>query len=234
MKSVSGIYKIESKLKTDRCYIGSAANIQKRWNYHKEDLRKNKHANSRLQNHYNKYSESDLQFSILLGCDKEDLIKHEQFFIDSLKPYFNICKTAGNKLGVKASIGTIKKLRESHLGKKSGLGTKRTEESKRKMSEMRRGKKRKPHSEETKMKMRQNHKGMLGRKLTDDHKRKISVAGKGKKMSPVAIQNMCKAQTEYYKTHPGTRKGVKLSEETKFKMSVARTIYYKKLRYEAK
>jgi len=234
MTTLSGIYKIQSRIKTERIYIGSAVNIQKRWSYHKEDLRKNKHTNKRLQNHFNKYSESDLQFSILLGCEKEELLKHEQFFIDSLNPYFNICKTAGNKLGVKASIETIEKLRISHLGKSSGLGTKRSEETKIKMSEMRKGRKRKPHSEETKIKMRQNHKGMSGRKLSEDHKKKISIAGKGKKMSPEAIQNMCRAQTEYYKTHPGTRKGVKISEGTRIKMSIARINYYKKLRHETK
>ena len=72
-----GIYQIQSKIKPQRIYIGSAINIQKRWWMHLFDLRKNKHSSSKLQRHYDKYGESDLQFSILLGCEKENLIKVE-------------------------------------------------------------------------------------------------------------------------------------------------------------
>lgn len=97
---ISGIYQIQSKIKPERIYIGSAINIDDRWRCHLKDLRKNKHQR-KLQNHFNKYGESDLQFSILLPCEKADLIKTEQYFIDSHKPYFNICPTAGSVLGLK-------------------------------------------------------------------------------------------------------------------------------------
>lgn len=114
-----GIYKIQSQIKSERIYIGSAVSFTKRWNLHLHKLRTNKHENSKLQNHYNKYGESDLQFSILVGCDKEDLIKQEQFFIDFYNPYFNICKKAGSSLGVIRSEETNKKNREKHLGSKN-------------------------------------------------------------------------------------------------------------------
>ena len=55
---ISGIYKIQSIIKPERCYIGSAVNIQKRWRDHKRELRNNKHSNKKLQNHCNKYGES--------------------------------------------------------------------------------------------------------------------------------------------------------------------------------
>lgn len=114
----SGIYKIQSILKPKRCYIGSAVDITDRWRCHLRDLRKNKHHSGKLQNHYNVYGESDLQFIVLLGCDKEDLIKTEQYFIDSYKPYFNICAIAGSRIGTKASKETRLKLSISHKGKK--------------------------------------------------------------------------------------------------------------------
>ena len=37
--AVSGIYKIESKIKPERCYIGSAVNINRRWNVHLRALK---------------------------------------------------------------------------------------------------------------------------------------------------------------------------------------------------
>lgn len=116
---LSCIYKIQSIIKPERCYIGSAICSPKRWNLHLHKLRTNKHENSKLQNHYNKYGESDLQFSILVGCDKEDLIKQEQFFIDIYNPYFNICKKAGSSLGLIRSEETKIKLRKpkSELGR---------------------------------------------------------------------------------------------------------------------
>jgi len=97
---ISGIYKIQSVIKPERCYIGSAVDVNRRKRDHFEKLRNNDHVNKKLQSHYNKYSESDLLFSILLGCEKEDLIKHEQFFIDSYKPWFNVRIIAESNLGL--------------------------------------------------------------------------------------------------------------------------------------
>ena len=107
----AGVYKIQSLIKPDRIYIGSAMNIPKRWSYHRVDLRNNRHGNDRLQNHFNKYGESDLQFSVLLECSKEQLITREQDFIDALNPYFNICRIAGSSLGRTSSEATKEKLR---------------------------------------------------------------------------------------------------------------------------
>lgn len=133
--NISGIYKIQSIKKKARCYIGSAVNISSRWSKHLSDLKKNKHHSIKLQRHFNKYGESDLQFSILLGCDKNDLLKIEQYFIDSYKPYFNICPTAGSQLGREVSDKTREKNSKSHLGKipwnknKTGLLTDTTRQN---------------------------------------------------------------------------------------------------------
>jgi len=94
------------------------------------DLRFKRHSNIKLQNHYNKYGEIDLQFSILLGCNKEDLIKIEQYFIDIYNPLFNINLIAGSSLGRKWKLlkkrksppprpqAIRDKIRLSNLGKK--------------------------------------------------------------------------------------------------------------------
>lgn len=106
---VSGIYKISSKIKPDRIYVGSSFNVYYRWKKHLNYLRKNKHDNIKIQNHFNKYGELDLDFEILLLCDKDKLFENEQFYIDKLKPWFNICPIAGNCKGVKQSQETIQK-----------------------------------------------------------------------------------------------------------------------------
>ena len=136
---ISGIYKIESTLKFEQIYIGSAIDISKRWNEHLYRLSKNKHENPRLQNHVNKYGISDLKFSIIVICSKEELkpingvIWIEQAFIwaykyqNSDRPYFNICPIAGSPLGAKRSeqgcrnIGNAKKGKNPWNKGKKGL-----------------------------------------------------------------------------------------------------------------
>ena len=122
MAELSGIYKIQSITKPERCYIGSAVNIASRWRKHLCNLRLNKNEpNKKIQNHYNKYGKNDLIFSILIGCDKSDLITTEQFFIDAEKPWFNVRTKAESNFGVKASEETRNKL----SAKRHSLETKR-------------------------------------------------------------------------------------------------------------
>jgi group I intron endonuclease len=176
---ISAIYKIQSRVKPERIYIGSAINLKYRWWRHLSQLRRNKHHSIKLQRHFNKYGETDLQFSILLSCEKEDLIKIEQYFIDSYNPYFNICRVAGSVLGIKRSLETIKKMSES--GKKY----KPTEETRLKLSKSHLGeilfyleaRKGIPRSEETKQRIREKNMGHL---VSERTRNKISTANKGK------------------------------------------------------
>jgi group I intron endonuclease len=127
-----GVYKIQSVVKPERCYIGSSKNICSRWNQHLNALKCNKHRNKKLQNHYNKYGKNDLVFSILIDCEINKLIKIEQFFINSEKPWFNTRKIADSNIGVTHTIEY--KIKESldRLGDKNPFfGKKHSEESKR-------------------------------------------------------------------------------------------------------
>jgi len=101
MKKISGIYKIESKIHPDRCYIGSTVNIKERWVIHLSSLKRGYHHNPKLQNHYNKYGEKDLAFSILFRCSRGDLIKYEQLLINVYNPWFNIRLEAKSQLGLR-------------------------------------------------------------------------------------------------------------------------------------
>ena len=110
--NISGIYQIGSYCKPNRLYIGSSVDLQRRWNVHICELRNNTHGNIKLQRHYNKYGVGDLQFSIILECKIEDLIRYEQYCLDTYCPYFNICKIAGITLGYKHSEETKIRMRK--------------------------------------------------------------------------------------------------------------------------
>lgn len=98
-KIISGIYKIQSKIKPERIYIGSAYDFKERKRTHLKRLRYNKlnnitkGASPKLQYHFNKYGEDDLIFILIEQVDwisKENLLIREQYYLDTLKPWFNI------------------------------------------------------------------------------------------------------------------------------------------------
>lgn len=188
--NASGIYKIKSLIKPEKVYIGSAINIKKREGVHLSCLRKNKHVNRKLQAHFNKYGESDLQFSVLLRCEKDELLKTEQYFIDFYKPWFNICPNAGNSLGTVHSKKTKMLLRESKLGNKYWLGKKHTEETKIKLSKYHQGLK---MSDETKSKISINgSRYWKGKSIPFDVREKISKSKIGKKLPPFTKEHIDK------------------------------------------
>ncbi|BAM29077.1 hypothetical protein G176_gp05 [Xanthomonas phage CP1] len=101
----SGIYSITSP--SGKRYVGSAVNLRKRWAVHRCELEKGKHHCSALQRAYHKYG-GDLEYSVLILCPKEELIKEEQWYLDSSAPgtLYNSSPTAGNSYGVKRSEET--------------------------------------------------------------------------------------------------------------------------------
>jgi hypothetical protein len=48
-----------------------------------------------------KYGYSNFSLEILEYCDPKDVIKREQYYIDLLKPQYNVLKTAGSSTGYK-------------------------------------------------------------------------------------------------------------------------------------
>lgn len=114
---ISGIYCIHNKI-NNYVYIGSAVNIRIRFNSHKSELEKNKHHSQYLQNSFNKHGGDNFNLYVLAKCPPEYLIKLEQWFLDNVKPEYNIAKTAGSTLGIKQSQETIEKNRAAQLGRK--------------------------------------------------------------------------------------------------------------------
>lgn len=84
-----GIYKIIN-IKNNKFYIGSSKNLEKRWKIHLSNLKRNKHVNCILQRAWNKYGEDSFIFQIVEDCSVEKLFEREQYYIDELKPKYNI------------------------------------------------------------------------------------------------------------------------------------------------
>jgi group I intron endonuclease len=59
-----------------------------------------------------KYGYSNFNLEILEYSNKEFLIKKEQFFLDNLKPSYNICKIAGSSFGRIVGKSTRLKLKK--------------------------------------------------------------------------------------------------------------------------
>lgn len=145
----TGIYKILNIITND-FYIGSACNYYNRKSKHLGMLRRNLHNNKHLQNAYNKYKEESFKFILIEECLKENLYIREQWYIDNLKPNYNICLFVEGRLGLFHEQSTKDKIKESvtRFHKEKGL----SKESKEKIANTLKGRK---HSKETIEKRRQ-------------------------------------------------------------------------------
>lgn len=84
-----GIYCITNTV-NNKFYIGSSKNIYHRLKRHSSDLSKGKHQNPYLLNAYKKYGSSAFTVSILEEISLDKLSEREQYYIDTLKPQYNI------------------------------------------------------------------------------------------------------------------------------------------------
>ena len=72
-----------------------------------------------------KYGYYNFKLEILEYCEPSKCLEREQYYLDLLKPEYNILKTAGSPLGSKHSEDTKKRISESLLGNKYSLGRQR-------------------------------------------------------------------------------------------------------------
>ena len=106
------IYSITNTVNQKK-YIGSAIDFKRRKSIHLHHLRKGKHHSPALQRAYLKYGESALVFSPVLYCERQELLRYEQGFIDLLEPEYNVCRIAGSSLGVVRSDETRKRVSDA-------------------------------------------------------------------------------------------------------------------------
>lgn len=120
METKNIIYSITNSINGKK-YVGSALNFNKRKKDHLNRLKNGKHHSKKLQNAYNKYGKGVFEFNILeVVNDVSFLIEAEQKWIDNLKPEYNMTLIAGlnSHLGMKRSEETKKKISEALKGKK--------------------------------------------------------------------------------------------------------------------
>ena len=157
-KNKSGIYKFTNKL-SGSFYIGSSSNLRTRlYSYFQLSNLIRSSSSSIISRALIKYGYSNFSLEILEYCDVSILLEREQYYIDHLKPNYNIAKIAGSTLGIP-----------------------RTEIFKEKLRQFRKGK---VHTEETKLLMSINNSGnnnpMYGKKHSDQTKDLIRISKLGR------------------------------------------------------
>jgi len=243
-----GIYSITNSITGDM-YIGQSSNLKNRQYGHFNDLRKNKHHSTYLQNAYNKYGESVFEFKIILFCDKSNLTYYEQQCVFAFNSVYNMMKNCfESRYGVPQSEAARLKISMATKGSNNPMfGKHHTEDSKKKMSENLKGKntkalgrvvsqetrnklslinKGKILSSETILKIRATRKYQVGKynpnygnHLSEESKKKISESNKGRKWTDSTRKKI----TEYRKKNGHSWTGKNHSDETKSKLSKAHT-----------
>jgi group I intron endonuclease len=169
LKGKSGIYGFLSKT-NNKLYIGSSKILPTRFNEHIKGSK----SNAILQKAINKYNLQDFIFIVFEYCETEELISREQFYIDNIKPEYNINPTAGSSLGYIHTEESIAKMSNKIFSTEARV----------KMSLAKLGKNHPrfglAHSEETKVLMSlalsgQNH-PMHGKNHSNESKNKISIS----------------------------------------------------------
>jgi group I intron endonuclease len=198
---VSGVYVIENRI-NHKVYIGSAFDIEKRWQKHVAALERGKHHNRHLQSSWNKRGGiAAFRFRILEITETSKLVEREQWWLDVVKPFekqgYNLSPTAGSTLGVKYSEEARRNIALSI--------DYNSEEYCRKQSKSHMGKK---PSAETREKMSNAH---VGKTHLLEARRKIAEANR----------NRPPASEEYRRKQAEAHRGKIASEETRRKMSAA-------------
>lgn len=88
-KNISGVYIITNLINGKR-YVGSSNDLYERSYSHIYHLNNQTHSNNHLQNAWNKYGEDKFVIGVLEYADEKDLLKREAYYINILKPEYNI------------------------------------------------------------------------------------------------------------------------------------------------
>lgn len=168
-----GVYEIVNLINNKR-YVGSSKDLKTRRANHFSGRRSNPH----MQWAMKKYGIENFVFNVLEYVQEEDLLRVEQFYIDTLNPEYNICRVAGSRLG--ASMSEEAKAKISKAVKERVI----SDETRERLRQANLGKK---ASEETRKKLSEAHTGV---KLSEEHKRRIGDAHRGKKHSDESKSKM--------------------------------------------
>lgn len=200
IKNITGIYKITSP--SGKVYIGQAKNVKKRYYRYKKLQCKTQR---KLYNSLIKYGFENHLFEIIHECNHDELNHFEKLYIKEFNSF-----NSKNGLNLREGGHNSKMSDESKKilsDKKKGF--KHTEDAKEKMSKSSKGKK---HTPETLKHMSEIKKG---KKHTEESKKKISESNKGKVVSEEGRKNMSNSQKGLFAGEKHPNYGKKMNEEHK-------------------
>ena len=206
----SGIYRW-TNLINDKSYVGSAVKLNRRLSdYYCIDKFKRIRIKGRslISNAILKYKINNFNLDILEYCEPNIIIEREQYYLDLLKPEYNICKIAGSSLGRKLSKEARINIGMRNKNNPSMLNKHHTNDTKLLLSALRKGPKNpmygKHHTKETKLKIKMSviktiqikgsyKNSMLGKHHSDETIKKISESNKlYKKYNKMSLETKLK------------------------------------------
>lgn len=109
-KNKSGVYKI-TNLVNNKIYVGSSTNLSRRFACYYSFMFIDRRKSSLICRAMLKYGYSNFRLEILEYCPVENILEREQYYLDLLKPEYNILTTAGSSLGYKHTEEAISKFK---------------------------------------------------------------------------------------------------------------------------
>jgi group I intron endonuclease len=101
-RALSGVYAIRNGI-NQKCYVGSAVSLARRFYNHVWHLERGTHRNPKLLASWRKNGAPTFTFEVLeVVANPADLVEREQYWIDrtdAAKKGYNICAVAGSSLG---------------------------------------------------------------------------------------------------------------------------------------
>lgn len=211
-KHVSGAYKI-TNTDNGKVYIGASTNLRDRRQQHDYDLRHGRHSNKEMQADHDENPDA-FRFDVIEFCDPENLTELERKYIaeyDSMNPNYGYNRESGGNKGKTVSDETKKIWSEHRSNGGAGMfGKHHTEETKKKMSENRRGIR---ISDEAIRRMAETKRG---KKMSLEARMKMSAARKGRKATSKQCEALARARANRV-----------FNEESRKKMSLARIGKYR-------
>ena len=216
-KTKSGVYRWTNVI-SNKSYIGSSINLYLRLRTYFSTGSMNKLLLTRSSYIYRallKYGPSNFSLEILEYCEPDKLLEREQYYIDYLKPEYNIAKIAGSPLGIKLSEETKRKISLAMKGDKNPMfGKIHTKETRSTMSSLKIGINNnmygKTHSEKSK-------------KLTSN-----TLKNRLKELLPVKITNIETSTTIGFSNYLAAGKYLGVSKTTLGKYKCKNKLLFKK------
>jgi group I intron endonuclease len=131
-----------------------------------------------------KYGYSNFKLEILEYCKPNDLLLKEQYYIDLLKPEYNILRTAGSTIGYKHTSETLEKFKYRKFSNET-------------LANLRESAKARVLSKETRAKISASRKGI---KLSNETRAKLSAIGATKVGVAVEVTNIISNEIKEYAT----------------------------------